>query len=222
MKVIKKFFTQWAVSGLLYLYKKMEALAEADLPKFANSPKNVRIERPRRIFNAHRIYVGDDVSIGPGAFLIPQMRYPSSVMRHPDRQYAEQTFDPRIVIGNRVTSTGTLTVAAMQEITIEDDVMFASNVLVSDGMHGFENANVPYKYQKMWKIAPIVIKRGCWLGQNVVVMPGVTIGELSIVGANSVVTRSIPPRSIAAGAPARVIKRWDETAGKWIPVDEVA
>jgi acetyltransferase-like isoleucine patch superfamily enzyme len=200
----------------------MEAAAEADLPRFANNPKNLRIMRPRRLFSTHRIYMGNDVSIGPGALLVPQVHYPSSVMRHPDEKHAVQTFDSKIVIGNRVTSTGLLTIAAMQEITIEDDVMFSSNVLVSDGMHGFENASVPYKYQKMWKIAPIVIKRGCWLGQNVVVMPGVTIGELSIVGANSVVTRSIPPRSIAAGVPACVIKRWDETAGKWIPVDDVA
>jgi len=196
----------------------MEMLAEAQLPEFANSPRNVRIERLWRIFHPHRIHIGDDVSIGPGSLIVPQTRYPSSVMRHPEMQIARQTFDPRIVIGNRVTSTGMLTIAAMQEITIEDDVMFASNVMVSDGMHGFETANVPYKYQKMWKIAPIVIKRGCWLGQNVVVMPGVTIGELSIVGANSVVTKSIPRRSMAVGAPARLIKRWGEAIGKWIPV----
>jgi acetyltransferase-like isoleucine patch superfamily enzyme len=70
----------------------------------------------------------------------------------------------------------------------------------------------------MFRIAPIVIKRGCWIGQNVVVMPGVTIGELSIIGANSVVIGNIPPRSIAVGAPARVIKTWDATARAWVPV----
>jgi acetyltransferase-like isoleucine patch superfamily enzyme len=40
------------------------------------------------------------------------------------------------------------------------------------GMRSFENADVPYKYQKMWKIAPVLVKRGCWIGQNVVIMPG--------------------------------------------------
>ena len=132
-----------------------------------------------------------------------------------------QTFNPKIVIGNRVTSTGMLTIAAMQEVTIEDDVMFASNVLIADGMHGFENVDAPYKYQKMWKISPIVIKRGCWIGQNVVIMPGVTVGELSIIGANSVVTKSIPDRCIAIGAPARVIKTWDGTNRRWesVPPD---
>jgi acetyltransferase-like isoleucine patch superfamily enzyme len=220
MRVIKKTVRKWIDSVLLYLYKKMEAVAEADLPRFANNPKNLRIERPRRLLSTHRIYVGDDVSIGPGALLVPQVRYPSSVMRHPEKQLAVQAFDSKIVIGNRVTSTGMLTIAAIQEVTIEDDVMFASNVLVSDGMHGFENANEPYKYQKMWKITPVLIKRGCWIGQNVVIMPGVTIGELSIIGANSVVTKNIPDRCIAIGAPARVVKTWDEHAQTWISVDD--
>jgi acetyltransferase-like isoleucine patch superfamily enzyme len=110
-----------------------------------------------------------------------------------------------------------LTISAAQEVTIEDDVMFALNVLISDGMHGFENANEPYKYQKMWKVAPVLVKRGCWIGQNVVIMPGVTVGELSIIGANSVVTKSIPDRCIAIGAPARVVKTWDEHTQAWIP-----
>jgi acetyltransferase-like isoleucine patch superfamily enzyme len=197
----------------------MEYLAETDLPSFANNPKNLKIELPRRLFDTHRISIGDDVSIGPGAMLVPQVRYPSSVMRHPEKQLYVHTFDSRIVIGNRVTSSGMLTIAAIHKVTIEDDVMFASNVLISDGMHGYENANEPYKYQMMWKIAPVVVKHGCWIGQNVVIMPGVTVGELSIIGANSVVTKSIPARCIAIGSPARVVKEWDAQERRWITVN---
>ena len=213
--MIKKFVRKWVSSMLLRLYKKMEEIAEADLPRFASNPRNLKIELPRRIYDAQLINIGNDVSIGPGALLVPQMFYPTRVMSHPDIEHDIQQFDPKIIIGNRVTSTGMLTIAAMQAVTIEDDVMFALNVLVSDGMHGFENADTPYKYQKMWKISPIVIKRGCWIGQNVVIMPGVTVGELSIIGANSVVTKSIPDRCIAYGAPARVVKQWDEAAQRW-------
>ena len=218
IRVIRKTVRQWVKSVLLRIYKRIEDAAEADLPTFANNPKNLKIERPRRLSETHRITIGDDVSIGPGAMLVPQMRYPSSVMRHPEKQLTAQDFDSKIVIGNRVTSTGMLTIVAIREVTIEDDVMFASNVLISDGMHGFENANEPYKYQKMWKIAPVLVKRGCWIGQNVVVMPGVTIGTLSIIGANSVVTKSIPDRCIAIGVPARVVKTWDERSQTWVPV----
>jgi acetyltransferase-like isoleucine patch superfamily enzyme len=215
MRIINKIIRQWIYSILLRIYRKMEALAEADLPQFANSPKNLIIERPRRICDAHLIHIGNNVSIGPGSLLVPQRIYPSHVMSHPEIKYEVQIYNPKIVIGNRVTATGSLTISAMQEVTIEDDVMFALNVLIADGMHGFENVDIPYKYQKMWKIKPTIIKRGCWIGQNVVIMPGVTVGELSIIGANSVVTKSIPDRCIAIGAPARVIKQWDEAAQRW-------
>ena len=218
--MIKKSVLKWVRSILLHIYKKMEAVAEADLPRFANNPENLKIERPRRIYDAHLIHIGNDVSIGPGALLVPQRFYPTRVMSHPEMKHDVQTFNPKIVIGNRVTSTGMLTIAAMQEVTIEDDVMFALNVLIADGMHGFENADVPYKYQKMWKISPIVIKRSCWIGQNVVIMPGVAVGELSIIGANSVVTKSIPARCIAFGSPARVVKTWDEHTKAWVSVGE--
>ncbi len=72
-----------------------------------------------------------------------------------------------------------------------------------------KTANEPYKYQRVSRIAPIVSKCGHWKGQNVVVMSSVTIGELTIIGANSVVTHSIPSRSIAVGAPATVVKQRD-------------
>lgn len=111
--------------------------------------------------------------------------------------------------------------AALQAITIEDDVMLAGNVFISDGSHGLEHADMPYKFQPMSRIAPVTIKRGCWIGQNVVVLPGVTIGEMAIVGANSVVTQDVPARSIAAGCPARVVKRWDPQALMWRPAASV-
>lgn len=200
------------------LYAYAERLAEEDLPRFANDPRNLRIERPRRLSDTDRIWLGDDVTIGPGSLIVPQTVYPTPVMRDPRREVDAQGFDPRIVIGHRVTSTGGLTIAAMQEVVVEDDVMFASNVFVSDGLHGYARGDEPYKYQPMFRIAPVRIGRGSWIGQNVVVLPGVTIGELAIVGANSVVTRDIPARSIAVGQPARVIKRWDAVAGRWVPV----
>ncbi len=106
----------------------------------------------------------------------------------------------------------------MCEIIIEDNVMVASNVLVADDLHGYETADEPYKYQRMSRIAPIVTTCGYWKAQNVVVMPGVTIGELTIIGANSVVTRSIPPRSIAVGAPATAVKQWHAAQRRWAAV----
>ncbi len=214
---IKKIVRATLIKLVRPLQRYFAALAEADLPQFANTPRNLIIELPWRIYDADRITIGDNVHLGPGALLVPQTHYPTEVMRDPGVQHVVQRFSSRITIGHRVTSTANLTLAAMQEITIEDDVMFASNVMISDGSHGYENADEPYKYQKMFKIAPVVIKRGCWIGQNVVIMPGVIIGELSIIGANSVVTKSVPSRCIAAGAPAKILKKWDSAARRWTP-----
>ncbi len=191
---------------------------ESTLPKFANNPHNVRIDLPRIIGDANRIYLGNDVTFGPGCWLIPIVEYPGKWIKHPDRRIEDQKFDPKLVIGNRVTATAGLQIFVQQEVVIEDDVMFASNIHINDALHGYMDANEPYKYQPLTRIAPIVIKKGCWVGQNVVILPGVTIGEYSIIGANSVVTKGIPPRSIAAGVPARIIRMWDDSSKTWTDV----
>ena len=163
--------------------------------------------------------MGDDVSLGPNALLIAVTGYPGVTMQHPDKRERKQKFDSHISIGNRVTSTGQLQVAAMNRITIEDDVMFATNVNITDGFHGFTHTKEAYKYQELFRIQPIIIRQGCWIGQNVVICPGVTIGRMAIVGANSVVTKSLPDRCIAVGSPARVIKLWDDHLEEWISTE---
>lgn len=204
---------------LLYLGLKIRGLSnridQATLPKFGNDPKNLTISSPRRIINSERIFIGDNVSLGPGSLLLAETHYPTDVMRHPDMHHSLQTFDSKIIIGNNVTATADLQIAAASRITIEDDVMFASNIHINDSSHGFETADVPFKYQRISNIAPILIKKGCWIGQNVVILSGVTIGENTIIGANSIITSSIPARCIAAGSPAKILKRWDENTQQW-------
>ena len=219
--IIKKLFKKVIVKLGVLLYNVNNDIARASLPRFGNNPKKLKIDLPRRIINPEYIFPGDNITLGPGALLNAITKYPSMSMQHPENQKVAQEFSPRIKIGNRVTSTGNLQLTAMKEIIIEDDVMFASNINIVDGLHGYDDANEPYKYQKMFRIAPIRIKRGSWIGQNVVILPGVTIGAFSIIGANSVVTKSIPERSIAVGAPARVIKSWDNNERQWISLAHV-
>ena len=92
-------------------------------------------------------------------------------------------------------------------MTLEDDVLIARNVYISDHIHKYDDTSEAILNQGVDKIAPVLIKRGVWLGQNVVVCPGVTIGQGSVIGANAVVTRDIAEFSVAAGVPARVIKQ---------------
>lgn len=217
-RLIEKTFKKIGILVACHSYRYQGIVAQKLLPRFANNPKNVNIDLPRNIVNPDRIFLGDDISLGPNSLLIALTGYPGPTMQHPEKKGMKQTFNSKISIGSRVTSTGQLQVAAMSEITIEDDVMFATNVNMTDGFHGYMHIDEPYKYQEIIRIQPITIKQGCWIGQNVVIFPGVTIGKMTIIGANSVVTKSIPERSIAVGSPARVIKKWDEVKKGWIAV----
>lgn len=90
-------------------------------------------------------------------------------------------------------------------INIEDYVSLAGNVIILT----HSNPTEPIREimgDSATKIAPVQIKRGAWIAVNVVILPGVTIGENSIIAAGSVVTKDIPPYSIAGGTPAKVIK----------------
>jgi acetyltransferase-like isoleucine patch superfamily enzyme len=191
-------------------------IASRTLPKFGNTPKDLVLDLPRRIHNPQCIFLGDNVRLGPGTLLNAVTHYPSVSTKHPETHHKVQEFNPKITIGNRVTATGNLTIGSVKEVTIEDDVLLASNVTILDNSHGYENPDEPYKYQPLWRIAPVLIKRGCWIGDNVVVLPGATIGEMTIIGANSVVTKSIPDRCIAVGTPARISKKWDRATRQWV------
>jgi acetyltransferase-like isoleucine patch superfamily enzyme len=100
-----------------------------------------------------------------------------------------------------------VTVAAMELVEIGDHCMFANGCFITDADHRFNDPTRPVTWQGFQSKGPTYIGDNVWCGANVVVTSGVTIGERCVIGANSVVTTDIPPFSIAAGAPARVVKR---------------
>jgi acetyltransferase-like isoleucine patch superfamily enzyme len=97
-------------------------------------------------------------------------------------------------------------IAAQDEITIGDWTMIANGSFIGDAAHRFDDPEQPVALQGFTSKGPVHIGRNCWLGINTVVTSGVTIGDNCVIGANSVVTSDIPPGSIAAGAPAKVIR----------------
>ncbi len=98
-------------------------------------------------------------------------------------------------------------VAAAELVEIGDHCMFANGCFVSDASHRFDEPKVPVTWQGFTSKGPTRVGDNVWCGAHVVVTSGVTIGERCVIGANSVVTADIPPYSIAAGAPARVLKQ---------------
>lgn len=106
-------------------------------------------------------------------------------------------------IGARTFANWGLILLDVARITIGDDVQIGPNVQLLTATHPLE----PGPRRDKWEAAePIVIGDNVWLGGGVIVCPGVTIGADTVVGAGSVVTRDLPPRVVAVGSPARVIR----------------
>jgi acetyltransferase-like isoleucine patch superfamily enzyme len=112
----------------------------------------------------------------------------------------------RIRIGEGSFLNRNVMVAAQELVEIGAHCMLANGCFVSDSSHRYEDPEQPITWQGFQSKGPTRIGENCWLGANVVVTSGVTIGERCVIGANSVVTRDIEPFSIAAGAPAKVLR----------------
>jgi acetyltransferase-like isoleucine patch superfamily enzyme len=94
----------------------------------------------------------------------------------------------------------------ISSIIIEDDVMLGSGVHIYINNHKFESVDLPFIDQGYYADEQVLVKRGSWIGANVIILPGVTIGINTVVGAGSVVTKSLPDNVLAVGNPAMVIR----------------
>jgi len=161
-----------------------------------------RISPPFRCYGLNQVVLGKDVHIERDCW----------IQTIPDDK---QDNGAKLIIGHSVGIGMGASLSAACKVVIGEHVLFARNVYISDHSHAFEDIEVPIMHQGINGVAPVSIGRNTWLGQNVVVLPGVTIGEHCVIGANSVVNSSIPDFSVAVGAPAHVIKRYNRKAGDW-------
>ena len=130
---------------------------------------------------------------------------------------AEALFEPdvwitapggaRVRIGRGTFLNQGVMVAAQELVEIGDHCMLANGCFVSDASHRYDDAEKPITWQGFQSKGPTRVGDNCWLGANVVVTSGVAVGERCVIGANSVVTEDLEPFSLAAGAPARVIRK---------------
>ncbi|WP_077639041.1 DapH/DapD/GlmU-related protein [Salinivibrio sp. ML198] len=119
----------------------------------------------------------------------------------------------QIFIGSRVTIRPQSMLFASKDtcihrehITIEDDVLIGSGVHIYVSNHKFDEPNQVISNQGHQEVKPVILRKGCWVGANSIILPGVEIGQNAVVGAGSVVTKSIPSFCVSAGNPCKVKK----------------
>ena len=111
-----------------------------------------------------------------------------------------------VIIGDR-TRIG-LGCVLIGPVKVGNDIMFAQNIVVSGLNHGYRDINLPPSLQPV-ETKPIVIEDNVWIGANSVITAGVTIGKHCVIAAGSVVTKSIPPYSVAGGNPAKILRKYN-------------
>lgn len=160
--------------------------------KFLHFGEKSYIHFPCTIRNHKYIYIGDRVFIREHAWL--------NVSDNPNNKYS-------LFIGDGTYIGRFAHINAYRKTIIENDVLIADRVYISDVDHEYHNIDLPIMYQGITEEKPVRISSGSWIGINAVILPGVTVGKNSVIAANSVVTSDIPDYCVAAGNPARIVRK---------------
>lgn len=120
-------------------------------------------------------------------------------------------FAGRVTIGHNVFFNRGCHVVAHESLVIGNNCLFGERVSIHDENHVPDSSPAPI-VSRGFRTAPIIIGNNVWVGAKATILPGVTIGDNAVIGAHAVVTRDIPPNSVAVGIPARVIKHMMQQA----------
>jgi len=153
------------------------------------------------------IRIGADTLLGPGVVLSAGM-------------WPDEPLDPpagwAVRIGDRCNIGRHTALVGRVGIDVGDDVTLGPAVYVTDHNHDYSEPDLPISRQ--WVVENrVTIGAGSWVGTGAVILPGTQLGRQVAVAASSVVRGVVPDRCVVAGAPAVVVRRWDELAGGWDP-----
>jgi acetyltransferase-like isoleucine patch superfamily enzyme len=165
------------------------------------------IRRPFTLLFPELLEIGNDTNIYSDAYITPL------------REYAGIKYRPTMAIGNGVYIGRHAYFVSIDSITIGDGCVLSEYVYITDNAHGLHPNKGPIMTQPLESKGPVRIGARCFIGFRVSIMPGVTLGEHCVVGANSVVTHSFPSHSMIAGVPARLVKRYSSELESWLPID---
>lgn len=188
-----------------YLYNKHEQHG-IDYALY-NFGKNVDLREGYRFACPEGICIGERTSIQKDAWML--------------LPYNNFDGEPRIIIGAGCDIGYRCSISAANSVILEKNVIIAANVHITDHNHEYKEIGIPIMQQGISSFTnQVVIGRGSWLANNVVIAGNVRIGKGCVIAANSVVTHDIPDYCVAAGAPARVVKMFDVKTGKWVSIHD--
>lgn len=130
-------------------------------------------------------------------------------------KYKDNIYAPQIEIGSNIFIGFNFSCLAAAKIKIEDNVLIASDVLISSENHGTDPLISNSYSETPLQAKPVHIQEGCWLGERSMLLPGVSLGKRCIVAAGAVVTKSFPDYCLLAGVPAKCIKRFNLKTKMW-------
>lgn len=159
------------------------------------------------------MHIGKNFTMGRGGWLECITEY--------ENEDGKQVFQPNLVIGDNVNIGEFVHIGCDHHIEIGDNVLTGSKIYITDHNHGVyrgdhpDSPDVPPGKRPLTTGESVIIEDNVWIGEFCTILPGVTIGYGSIIGSHTTVTHDIPPKSIAVGSPARVVKQWDEEKKIW-------
>lgn len=156
------------------------------------------IDMPHQLMGLKNIEVGKGSYINCGVILTAWDKY------------EDQTFTPQITMGEDCRIGEHCQITACHRITIGNGVLTGRYVYISDNSHGkadYSQLLIPPIHRSLHVKGPVSIGNNVWIGESARILSGVTIGDGAIIGANAVVTHDVPAYSVAAGCPAKVVKK---------------
>lgn len=175
---------------LIYVFRRALATGRYS-SRFRSIGKGIKLAPGMKLGNANHISLGNNVS----------------VMSHCVLECTGNSAE--MVLGDNISIGEYSHITCAQKMLIGDGLLTGRYVLITDNAHG-ENLpnelNIPPLARRIYSSGPVTIGRNVWIGDKATILPDVTIGDGAVIAANAVVTKDVPPFSVAAGCPARVIK----------------
>lgn len=184
------------------IYRELRCLSFASIKfrfRVGKCGKRLKVGKKVSLYNPRFIQIGNDVIISDHV----------SLFVNPLEDKAE------LILGNGVLLGKYNDFGCSNRIIIEDDVITAPYVHITDRDHNFEDVTTPIMWQGANSKGAVIIKKGCWIGFGAQIMSGIVIGQQSVVAAGSIVTKDVPDYSVVGGNPAKVIKKYNNITKKW-------